>query len=1216
MVNRTFWKTCIRSVRSSFSRFLAIFAIVALGCGFLAGLLVTTPDMRHSASQYYHDTNLYDLRIIGSLGLEEDDAAAVAAIPGVEAVMPAHTLDREIAFASGDTFVARLHGVRHFGSADSADMNRSLLVEGRWPQAENECVVEREYSLHDGVMGVGSTFTVLPQEEDGDEPLTCTEYTVVGVVISGYYISMVQRGSTSVGNGAIGCIAYIPDRCFDLEYYTDLYVTVSGAFDQEAYSQAYNDTVSPVQQALKDLSETQKHVRADRLLQDARDALSDARQELSDKAAEGQAELDDALRELQDGERDYQDGLTDYETGRQKLAAAEQKLQEGEAELADALKQLQEGEAEYQDGLQQYQEGKADYEDALLSWQEGQADYTAGLAVYEENKAKLDDAYLQLQDGKVQLKHAASLLEEGQDQLDSGQAQLDAARAELAENQRQLDAGFSSLEEQQAQLDAAHAAGLLPETQYQEALTQLRLARQQLEENQAQLSAGLQQLDVSQQELDDGGRQLARSEKDYDAARQQLEQAEIDYRTGLLRLSEAETQLHDAAAQLADGKQQLDDAAAQLADSQTQLESARRELDEGWADYRAGLQTLQDGRADAQEGQRKLANAQTELANARKTLDDGWADYESGKQEFEKKIADANQKLRDAEDEIAKIEDPEWYVLTRGESNEGYIYYESDTEKVQSIAKVFPVFFFLVAALVASTTMTRMIDEDRGSIGTLKALGYGPGAIALKYISYAMAASLLGSGFGLAVGLFLFPRVICNAYKLMYQMPGLVPASHAVYALISATLILLAILAATLGALQGSLKSCAAELMRPKAPPAGKRILLERVDFVWKRMSFSHKVTARNLFRYKKRFFMTLIGITGCTALLLTGFGLRDSIRDIVDLQFGQLMEYNLTVQLKHEGDEVSDRRIAAVLADESRIEAYLPVHSETGLGLREGVEVDLHIVVPSDDEALSDFVLFRDRKTHAPVAFSKDGAILSEKAAKRLGVKAGDTFTLQDQDGDQAQIRVAGVCENYVYGYAYLPHEVYEAAFGQACVYETLYVKAHTPDADARDVLASQLLSSSNATGVSFSDAVRESFSDMLRSIDSIVMVLIISAAALAFVVLYNLTNINICERQKELATIKVLGFHPREVSAYVYRETVCLSLMGTALGLFFGIFFHRFVVQTAEVDAVMFGREISPLSFVLSAAMTLLFTLLVNLVMARKLRRIDMVESLKAPE
>lgn len=297
MVNRTFWKTCVRSVRSSFSRFFAIFAIVALGCGFLAGLLVTTPDMRHSASRYYHDTNLYDLRIIGSLGLEEGDAAAVAAVAGVEAVMPAHMTDREVVFASGDTFVARLHGVRRFGSTGSADMNRSLLVDGRWPQAENECVVEREYSLHDGVMGVGSTFTVLPQE-DNDETLTCTEYTVVGVVTSGYYISMVQRGSTSVGNGTIGCIAYISDSCFDLDYYTDLYVTVSGAFDQEAYTQAYDDTVAPVQQALEDLSEAQKHIRADRLLQDAQDALSDARQELSDKTAEGQAELDDALRKL------------------------------------------------------------------------------------------------------------------------------------------------------------------------------------------------------------------------------------------------------------------------------------------------------------------------------------------------------------------------------------------------------------------------------------------------------------------------------------------------------------------------------------------------------------------------------------------------------------------------------------------------------------------------------------------------------------------------------------------------------------------------------------------------------------------------------------------------------------------------------------------------------------------------------------------------------
>ena len=513
--------------------------------------------------------------------------------------------------------------------------------------------------------------------------------------------------------------------------------------------------------------------------------------------------------------------------------------------------------------------------------------------------------------------------------------------------------------------------------------------------------------------------------------------------------------------------------------------------------------------------------------------------------------------------------------------------------------------------------MTRMIDEDRGSIGTLKALGYDNRAIAGRYLAYAAAACALGSLVGLSAGLWGVPRVIRNAYTLMYQLPPLAQAGHGVYILLSAGLILLAVMAATLGALRGSLRDCAAQLMRPKAPPAGKRILLERITPIWRRMKFTHKVTARNLFRYKKRFFMTIIGITGCTALLLTGFGLRDSINDIVRLQFGELMDYNLTLHLKHAGDDRTDRTISAILSDSSRVEDYLPIHMESGEGVAGDTEVSLYLIVPSDSTRLADFITFRDRKSGEPIPFTREGAILTEKAAKRLDVRAGDTLTVRDQDGNETSVPVSAVCENYVQSYLYIPEEVYETAFGEAPAFDTVYAKAlDAATQEGRDALAEDLLRSSNATGVSFTTSVMDSFSDMLGSVDYIVIVLIISAAALAFVVLYNLTNINICERQKEIATIKVLGFYPREVGAYVYRETLLLSLMGAALGLFLGIFFHQYVVRTAEVDAVMFGRTIGLHSYLYSAALTALFTLLVNLCMGKKLRSIDMVEYLKAPE
>ena len=339
-------------------------------------------------------------------------------------------------------------------------------------------------------------------------------------------------------------------------------------------------------------------------------------------------------------------------------------------------------------------------------------------------------------------------------------------------------------------------------------------------------------------------------------------------------------------------------------------------------------------------------------------------------------------KIRDAQDQIDDIDDPEWYVLTRGESNESYIFYESDTLKVSAIAKVFPIFFFLVAALVASTTMTRMIDEDRGAIGTLKALGYSNAAIAGKYLLYASLACVTGATVGLSVFLPLFPRVIAQAYALMYNLPPIKGADHGLYILLSAGLILLAVLLSTMGALKGVLEDNAATLMRPKAPPAGKRILLERIRPLWRRMKFTHKVTARNLFRYKKRFFMTVIGIAGCTSLLVAGFGLRDSISDIVQIQFTQLQNYNLTLSLEHEGDDVNDRKIAAILADQSRITDHLTVHTESGEGFHPTRTTDLGMVVTNDPAALTRFHTFRDRLTGERVVFDGAGGILSEKSA------------------------------------------------------------------------------------------------------------------------------------------------------------------------------------------------------------------------------------------
>ena len=507
--------------------------------------------------------------------------------------------------------------------------------------------------------------------------------------------------------------------------------------------------------------------------------------------------------------------------------------------------------------------------------------------------------------------------------------------------------------------------------------------------------------------------------------------------------------------------------------------------------------------------------------------------------------------------------------------------------------------------------MTRMVEEERTQIGTLKALGYSRGAIMAKYMIYAGVATVCGCAFGLLVGFMVFPAVIWGAYGILYNLPPLVGAFHLPYAVMSSAAAVLCTMVATWYACTSTLHENPARLMLPKAPKAGKRVFLERIPFIWKHLTFTHKVTARNLIRYKKRFFMTVIGIAGCTALLLTGFGMRDSIGDIVTKQFGEIAQYNLMVGLKNDRN---DDAIRSVLETEATDSLYVQQTSVDVTG--SGNTLAANLFVPEDAESLPDFIVLRERRSGKTVPFSENGVVLTEKFAGKIGAKAGDTIRIQDGDGRTAQVKVDGITENYVYNYVYMAPSLYRASFGTDPSYNLITAKVTDDSKENRNAVSTELLKADGVASVSFTTDASKSFDDILKNIDYIVIVLIVSAGLLAFVVLYNLTNINITERQKEIATIKVLGFFDREVNAYIFRETGILSVIGTAAGLILGIFLHAFVVRTAEVDIVMFGRTISPMSYVLSALLTLVFSALVDVVMARKLRKIDMVESMKAGE
>jgi len=712
----------------------------------------------------------------------------------------------------------------------------------------------------------------------------------------------------------------------------------------------------------------------------------------------------------------------------------------------------------------------------------------------------------------------------------------------------------------------------------------------------------------------EGRRALDAGWAEYETNKQKLE-------AGRKELEASEPQLADAKKQLEDGWAEYNAGVAEYEDAKKQLADARVQLDEGWA-------TLTDKQLELADAQRQISDAKAELADARAELDDaratiaentqklrdGEIEYEDAKAEAEQELADARAEIEDAQKEVDDIEMPEWYVWDRS-NNVSYSSFTGNVDKLTAITTIFPVFFFLVAALVVSTTMTRMVEEERLQIGTLKALGYTRREIMQKYLWYAFAAAVCGTLVGLTIGFRVFPTIIWSAYSMMYYMPTIYTPWRALQAVFAGGTLTVLTIGVTALACRASLREVPATLMLPRAPKAGKRILLERITPLWRRFPFTWKVTCRNLLRYKKRFWMTVIGVAGCMSLLVAGFGISDSLNAIITKQFGDISHYDLmTIVTKEEA--TAEGPVHEYLYESDAFSESLTVAVENTRQESPDGEVDAYIMVPQDVTQFANFLDLHDRLSRDPTPLGEEGVVLTEKLAKALGVSAGDTITLENADEETGTFVVSGVCEHYVSNYVYMSAATYEAGFGEPVAYNAVISKMTDDSQEAHDTISAELLDMDNVASLTFTQDSVTQVLNMLNSIDAVVVLIIVCAACLAFVVLYNLSNINIAERIKEIATIKVLGFYDREVYAYVNRESAALTLIGALFGVFGGIALHQFIIVTVEVDAVMFGREIQPLSFLYAIALTLLFSTLVNLVMGRSLKKISMVESMKAPE
>lgn len=893
-----------------------------------------------------------------------------------------------------------------------------------------------------------------------------------------------------------------------------------------------------------------------------------------------------------------------------------EKVQENIEEIADEQGKRrvdeirEEAEAELADAQAELDKGKKEAEEKLT-----------------DAKKQIDDGEKQLQEGKEQLKKANDELQSGKNKLYASQKEVDAAKKEISDGWSQYNTAKKEFDAQEAAFKEQYDTGMAEiakgeeelakawddfnsqKAEYDSGVTALAQAKELLAKLLASLESGMlppEQIPQIQAQADALKAEIAEKEPVLQAAGAQIAAAqailEQKQQEADVQFAEAKKQLEQGQAAIEAGRQQLEASRKKLVEGEEQAKKGQKQIDAGWSKIHDGEKQKTESEALIVENEEKLAQAKEE--------------YEQGKAEAEQEIYDGEEKIKDAQLEINKIENAQWYVQDRSALPE-YTGFGDNADRIRAIAKVFPILFFIVAALISLTTMTRMVEEQRTQIGTLKALGYGKLSIAGKYLNYALLATIGGSIFGVLFGEKIFPYIIVNAYKIMYtHVPDVVIPYNWEYGIMAAGAAILCTGLATLLACYKELASQPAVLMRPPAPKQGKRVFLERISFIWKHLSFIWKSTIRNLIRYKKRFFMTVFGIGGCMALMIVGFGLRDSIFAIGKLQYGELQLYDGMVILNTDAEEEDRKEPAKYLSSEKEVSDIMEGYSKRVTISKGKEEQEVYLSVPSDLEKNKEFQVFRNRITKKEFELEKNSVILTEKAAQLLDVEKGDKIVLEDKDEKQAELQVTDICENYMEHYLYIPPETYREIYGEDMEPNTVYFKMKNFNEKGVKEIGENILDKRGALNVTYTYNIQGQLDDMLESLDIVIVVLIISAGLLAFVVLYNLNNINITERKRELATIKVLGFYDKEVSAYVLRENILLTIIGVVVGIALGSILHRFVIVTVEIDSVMFTRIIENISFVLSAALTCMFSFLVNAVMYFKLKKIDMVESLKSVE
>ena len=1130
-------KDCFKEIKKSYKRFISILLMAFLGVGFFAGVRATSPDMKLTLDKYLDEKNVYDIRLVSTLGLTDEDILEISKLNGIQKVIGTYNEDVFVSFDEEET-VVKVYSLEN-------DINELEILEGKLPENDTECVIDETMKTARNVK-IGDYIEIEENlSEDEEANFKNTKLKVVGIVKSPLYISR-DRGTTNLGSGKIAYYVYVNKSNIISDIYTEIDIIVDGAKEELSISEEYDEKVEDVQNELETIKEKRQTARYEELINEANTKLADSQKEFNEQKKEAEDKIKEAEQEIEDGKEE---------------------IESNEKELENAEKELQSGKEEANE---------------QFSLAENQI---------QEGENKLNTSQAELNQSRELLNTKKQEAQEGINQINSGIDTINSKLEELNSQKASAETVLNSLEQINTNINNLNLLIKQYEKELEENPENTDEIKQKIEETKFQLIT----LEEQKKQLES----LGISEETINLINSGIEECNKQKNDLQVQLNTINSELVNAENQLNSGQAQIDSGRAEIEVSKAQLESSKAETETKF-----------------QEAEKEIENGKKEISNVKKELEEGEKKLEEEKEKFNTEIADAEAKLIEAREKVNDIENPKWYIFSRTD-NEGFNSFSQDTENIEKLGEAFPIVFFIIATLISLTSMSRMVEEERVQIGTLKALGYSRHQIISKYIIYSLLASLIGGVLGSIFGLQFFPTVIISMYQMMYNITNTITEFNEYYAFTGIAIMVLCIVGTTIYTAMKELKSTPAELMRPKAPKAGKRVLLEKIPFIWKRLNFTQKVTIRNMFRYKQRFFMTVIGICGCTALILTGFGLKDSISKIMDYQYIDIYDYDMLIGLKDTLTDEEKSSLISELENKEEISKCVEVYINSESVKNNNIQEDAQIVVTDNPENLESVIRLKDYKTGEKLNLNDNEIILTEKLAELIGANVGSEISLVDSDNNEYKVKVGGITEHYISHYVYISKNLYEKVFEESVSTNVLFAQySNEISEEEENKLSEDILSNSKVASITLTTSLMQTMDDTLSAMNLVVYVLIISAGLLAFIVLYNLANINISERIRELATIKVLGFYDKEVYDYVTREIILLTIIGIIFGLIFGTFLDSFILKTCEIGILRFKRVITIPSYIYSMLITIAFTLIVNFITYFSLKKIDMIESLKSVE